>query len=333
MPSTRESCRSLFRSLRANCRQTRTLARVITLLACLLVRSVAGAGSSAHEGAETVRVAAISFVPQKFDLQGNADRLEKAFRKAAAGGARLAVAPEGALDGYVVNEIIAGQEKAERMRSVAITIDDPLIRRFQKLALELTLCMVFGFAERMDQEVFNCAVFIDQSGHICGKYHKMQLAEGYHARWWFNRLGRTCRAIDTPLGRCGILICNDRWNPQLARIVGLDGAQFLVIPSYGSRATRQDEAVLSRGRELNVPVVEANVGVSLIVDQGRVAALNRQDEGITFAEITIRAAKEPNVAERDRVQEEFLEWRKVEMQRRYEKTLEKKQAATARQSQ
>ena len=332
MPSSQDSRRSLGRFLRAYCSHTHTVSRIITLFVCLLLPVVARAGSNAQEDAETVRVAAISVVPQQFDLHGNADRLEKAFRSAAAGGARLAVAPEGALEGYVVNEIIAGQEKAERMRSVAITIDDPLIRRFQKLAQELTLCMVFGFAERIDEDVYNCAVFIDHSGHICGKYHKMQLAEGYHARWWFNRLGKACRAIDTPLGRCGILICNDRWNPQLARIVGLDGAQFLVIPSYGSRATGQDEAVLSRGRELNVPVVEANVGVSLIVDQGQIAALDRQDEGITFAEITIPTAKERNVAERNRVQQEFLEWRKVEMQRRYEKTLEKRQAATARQS-
>lgn len=51
---------------------------------------------------QNVRVAAISFVPKKFDLASNADRLERSFRKAAAGGAKVAVAPEGALDGYVV---------------------------------------------------------------------------------------------------------------------------------------------------------------------------------------------------------------------------------------
>ncbi len=73
----------------------------------------------------------------------------------------------------------------------------------------------------------------------------MQLAEGYHPSWWYNRLGQTSRAFDTSLGRCGILICNDRWNPQLARIPALDGAQFLVIPAYGSRSESQDTAGLS----------------------------------------------------------------------------------------
>ena len=46
---------------------------------------------------QDVRVAAVSFVPEKFQLQQNADRLEEMFRKAAADGAQLALAPEGIL--------------------------------------------------------------------------------------------------------------------------------------------------------------------------------------------------------------------------------------------
>jgi predicted amidohydrolase len=197
----------------------------------------------------SVKVASISFVPMKFDLSGNANRLEASFRKAKAGGAQIAVAPEGALDGYVVNEIIAGEVPAERINEVTVPIDGPVIKRFQKLASELELCMVFGLAEKIGEDVFNCAVFIDREGKIRGKYHKMQFAEGYHPSWWYNRLGVKSRAFDTPYGRCGILICNDRWNPMLAKIPVLDGARFLIIPSFGSRSKAQDEAVLSRGKE------------------------------------------------------------------------------------
>ena len=170
----------------------------------------------------TVRVAAISLVPHKFDLAGNADRLAQSFRKAKQGGAQMAVAPEGALDGYVVNEIIAGEAAEEKMKEVAIPIDHKVIRRFQKLAKELEMCLVFGFAERIENDVFNCAVFIDDLGEIRGKYHKMQFAEGYDDSWWFNRLGQSSRAFDTPYGRCGIMICNDRWNADLARIAVLE---------------------------------------------------------------------------------------------------------------
>ena len=128
----------------------------------------------ASPGGITVRVAAVSFVPTKLDLEGNADRLERAFREAANGGAKIAVGPEGALDGYVVNQIIAGEFPAERMNEVAVSIDHPVIHRFQQLAQELEMCLAFGFAERIDDDVYNCAIFIDHEGTICGKHHKMQ---------------------------------------------------------------------------------------------------------------------------------------------------------------
>ena len=291
----------------------------------------AGIECRAAEGADLkVRVAAISFVPTKFDLHGNADRLEKAFREAKVGGAEIAVAPEGVLDGYVVNEIIAGKCPAEKMRDVAIPLDDPIIQRFKNLAVELQMSLVFGLAERIGDDVYNCAIFIDHEGVIRGKYHKMQFAEGYDPAWWYNRLGRTSRAFDTPFGRAGILICNDRWNPDLARIPVLDGARFLLIPAMGSRGQKQDEAVLSRGKENGVPIVEANVGVTLVVDGGEIVAVDRKEEGITFGDIVIPPAAEAQTEERDRVEQEFLRWREQEMEVRLEKTLEKLRKKAAR---
>ena len=301
-------------------------------VAVLAVCVAVGAAGSANQtedrspsAGQVVRVAAISFVPTKFDLRGNADRLEQAFREAKKGQAQIAVAPEGALDGYVVNEIIRGEAPAERMWEAALAIDDSVIRRFQRLARELEMCLVFGFAEKVGDDVFNCAIFIDQQGRICGKQHKMQLAEGSHPSWWFNRLGTRIRAFDTPFGRCGLLICNDRWNPQLASLAALDGAQYLLIPSFGSRAKSQDDAVLNRGKENGLPVVEANVSVTLIVDDGRIAAVDRHEEGITFGTITIAAPQNPQPQERDRLEQEFIKWRETEMRIRYEKTIARRE--------
>ena len=264
---------------------------------------------------QEVTAAAISFVPEKFGLQGNADRLEEMFRKAAAGGAQLAVAPEGVLEGYVVSPIISGEQPAERMKEVALTMRSPVIGRFRELARELKICLAFGLAERIGRNVFNCALFIDQTGSIRGKYHKMQLAEGSHRSWWFNRLGKKSRACNTPFGRCGFLICNDRWNTDIARIPVLDGAQYLLIPSFGSRSKEQDKAVLARARENGVPIVEANVGVTLIVSKGEIVSLSRRETAVTFGTIEVPAAVSP--ANRDRHERAFLRWRKSEMPRRY----------------
>ena len=273
-----------------------------------------------------VRVAACSFKPRKFDVAANADRMEGLFRRAADAGAELAVAPEGALDGYVVMPIIEGAQPAERMHEAAVSLRGPEIGRFRALARELGICLAFGLAERVGGDVYNCAVFIDAAGEIRGTYHKMQLAEGYRDDWWFNRLGKRARAFATPFGKCGVLICNDRWNPKIARIPVLDGARYLLIPSYGSRGRHQDRAVLARARENGVPIVEANVGVTLIISKGEVVACERRVDAMTVGAIEVPAA--PSVANRDRQEETFLRWRAEEMPNRYQQGEARRRAGT-----
>ncbi|MDP6040935.1 MAG: carbon-nitrogen hydrolase family protein [Candidatus Latescibacteria bacterium] len=270
---------------------------------------------------QTVDVAAISFVPEKFGLEANCDRLEETFRKAAKGGAQLALAPEGVIEGYVVNEIIEGDEPAQRMKDVTITMRGAIMKRFKNLAKELGIALAFGCAEHIGRNVYNCAVFIDSTGRLCGKYHKMQLAEGSHSSWWFNRLGKNSRAFNTPFGRCGFLICNDRWNPDIARIPVLDGANYLLIPSFGSRSKAQDEAVLARARENGVPIVEANVGVTMIISKGEIVARSRRETGILYG--TIEIPLPPSNTNRDKHERSFLKWRRTEMKARYEEKMER----------
>ena len=197
-----------------------------------------------------VNVAAISMKPAKWDKDCDADKLEALVRKAATQNPDLILATEGVLEGYVVMDVIEHPEKAQAMLDIAEPIDGPYIKRFQRLARELGTSICFGFAERIGDEVYNAAVFIDGSGQICGKYHKTQLAEGTDGSWPFNRVGKSLRAFDTPLGRVGIMICNDRWNPMIARTLVLDGARLLLVPSYGSKRRWQNQAVLARAREI-----------------------------------------------------------------------------------
>ena len=65
----------------------------------------------------------------------------------------------------------------------------------------------------------------------------------------YNEVGEHGRAFDTPLGRVGFLICNDRWNADLARLPVLDGADLILIPSYGAVShsrTREHELCTMR---------------------------------------------------------------------------------------
>jgi len=269
-----------------------------------------------------IKVAAISFVPKKFDVDYNVEKLEKMFRKAAKKDIQLALATEGVIEGYVAYDITQGKYPPEKMREVAKPINSPIIRRFKDLAKELNICLAFGFAELIDNDVYNCAVFIDNKGKIRGKYHKMRFAEGYHPSWWYNRMGKKSRAFNTPFGRAAFLICNDRWQSDLARIPVLDGAQFLMILAYGSTHPDQDKAVLARARENGVPIVEANVGVSMIISKGEIVEVARKQEGIIFGTIEIPTVK--SKANRDAVEKSYLKWRKKAMKDRYDERQKKK---------
>lgn len=268
---------------------------------------------------ESVEVAAISFKPAKWDKAANAERMEALFMQAAEKRPQLIVTTEGALEGYVVMDVIEGRAAAEALLAVAEPIDGPYIRRFQKLARSLNTCLAFGFAERIGDEAYNCALFLDQQGEICGKYHKVQLAEGTHPSWYFNRVGNRLRAFDTPLGRAGFVICNDRWNPEIVRTLVLDGARIILIPSYGDKSKRQNQAVLARARENGVPIVEANVGMNLMISKGEICAYQWGNDQITYGVVEIPLA--PSTAIARQAEQAYREAQPSEMEQRYQKTV------------
>lgn len=80
---------------------------------------------------------------------------------------------------------------------------------------------------------------------------------------------------------------------------------------------------MNRGKEKGVPVVEANVGVTLVVDGGEITVVERRESGTTYGRITIPPAIASNPDERDRGEQEFLRLREEEMRLRYQATIER----------
>jgi predicted amidohydrolase len=149
------------------------------------------------------------------------------------------------------------------------------------------MCLAFGFAERVDTEVYNCAIFIDHRGRICGTHRKTQFAEGQHKSWYFNRAGKRIRTFETPWGRAGFLICNERWNPAIARTLVLDGARFLLVVSYGNRRKAQNDTVMAHARENGVPIVQASVGFNMIVSKGERVSYKWGCDQVTVSTVEI----------------------------------------------
>ena len=69
-----------------------------------------------------------------------------------------------------------------------------------------------------------------------------------------------------------------------------------------------------------MPVIEANVGVTLVVNKGKIAVVDRQEEAVTFGTITVGLRVKRSRKQRDKVERAFLKWRETEMVRRYNRT-------------
>ena len=259
-----------------------------------------------------LRVAAISMNAAKWDKAGNAENLERFFREAAERNSQVAVAPEGALEGLAGDSAEIDYEHmkdriemVDRVVEAAEPLDGPYINRFRELAKHLGMCLCFGFAELRDDTVFNTAVFIDSHGNIYGTHQKMHEAPSVGPLRW---CGNTMRAIRTPYGKAGILICADRWTPMVARTLVLDGAQVLYVPTHGDKTRAENNRrVIARARENGVPVVQANFGANLIVSKGEIVAYQWGANRVTTAviDVPIEASRESA----KQMEQEFLDWR------------------------
>ncbi len=214
----------------------------------------------------TLRVASLMVKPVPWDKEANGELFEAAIWDAVAQGAELIVTPEGALDGYVVNEVIhaKGAERralTERFNALAEPRNGPCIRKFQRLCKELGVHLVLGFLEAEDANTYNTAILIRPDGTIAGRYRKTHFAQGYgNGQSEGDNPPGYLRGTEYPVFaiggyRMGIMICYDRREPVVARRLAQNGAEFIVNPSYGMAGDCNADFLSARSRETGVPIL------------------------------------------------------------------------------
>ncbi len=239
-----------------------------------------------------IRIASASVIPKKWDKEANWTRIERLVREAATeGDAKVVVTPEGALDGYVINEVNAttGEEKdilVKKFIELAEPLDGRYIKKASKLSDELDIYLVLGFLELDNETTYNTAVLIDPDGDIIGKYSKTHFAQGYTINPSCYVPGEQYPVFQTPFGKVGMMICYDRQLPEPARILSLKGAQMLFVPSYGSYTDKDGwNSVLLRTRayENEVPLIFSHPFQSLLIDEdGDIRTMGKSNEVVYF---------------------------------------------------
>jgi len=164
------------------------------------------------------------------DLQSGLARTEHLTREAAEQGAQLVVFPETWLPGYPVwldvCRDVALWDHAPvkavhaRMMANAVAVPGPAADALGTLARDAQVTLVLGVVERVDAgpgrgTLYNAALTFGPDGALLN--HHRKLVPTYTERMvWGPGDADGLRAVDTPAGRVGALVCWEHWMP-LAR--------------------------------------------------------------------------------------------------------------------
>lgn len=231
-------------------------------------------------------LAGLKLLPTPWDKEANFAKLESYALKAAAAGAELIVTPEGYLDGYAGNRKVVPDSTPEKYLAVGEEMDGPFLQRVGRLARELRVHLVVGFAERSKGKMYNSLVMFSPEGNNIGHYSKTHNVTQEEPD---NTNGTEFPVFDTGLGRLGMLVCYDRQLPETSRILAIKGAGLILVPAFGLGIQKMSEDVMMRTRayENGVYVAHVHPKNTFIVDpKGNILAQQEGDnEGIVMAEI------------------------------------------------
>jgi predicted amidohydrolase len=232
------------------------------------------------------KVATLKVMPTSGDKAANFAVFERLAREAAAQGATFVVTPEGYLDGYMGNPKFVPGMTEEKLLAVGERIDGPWVKKAAALAHELRVHVLFCFSERRGDQVFNTAALLAPDGTLAGRYCKSHVGGGelYAA-------GTELPVFTTPFGRMGVLICFDRQPPENARTLALRGAQFIVVPAYGTVSSFMDEDLLMRARayENGIYVIYTSPYNAFVTDPAGqiISQVRNKTDGLMFAEVVL----------------------------------------------
>jgi predicted amidohydrolase len=191
----------------------------------------------------SLTVAAAQLGPiQRHEPRGDVvARLIALLEEAGKAGANLVVYPEAALTAFFPHWWV--DEEAELDAYFETTMPNPAVQPLFDAAKRLGIAFCLGYAEleaRADvKRRFNTSILVEADGRIVGKYRKIHLP-GYAER----QLGHPFQNLEKryfdvgDLGfpvwdafgaRVGMMICNDRRWPESYRVMGLAGANLILL--------------------------------------------------------------------------------------------------------
>ena len=214
---------------------------------------------------ETVRAACVQVEPAILDRAGTLERVAERTAEAAAAGAGLVVFPETFVPAYpssVWAKALAGwaepgaEEAFALLHRESLELPGPDADRLGAIAREHGVWLVVGVNE-LDPErpgtLYNSLLYYSPQGELA--LHHRKLVPTNHERLiWGQGDGRGLRAIETPLGRIGGLICWENYMP-LARFSLYESGIELYIASTADDGDAWQATLVHIARESRAFVI------------------------------------------------------------------------------
>jgi beta-ureidopropionase len=113
--------------------------------------------------------------------------------------------------------------------------DGPTVSRMREVAREHGIVLIVPWYEEEQPGVYyNTACVIERDGTVLGKYRKTHIPHVGPCFWekFYFKPGNLGYPVwETSVGRVGLIICYDRHFPEVARELGLKGAELVFNPS------------------------------------------------------------------------------------------------------
>lgn len=247
-----------------------------------------------------VKIAAVQMDVVFGDKKANLERIIKSTEAAALDGAKLIAFPECAVTGYCF-------DSREEALPLAESIPGPSTEQISAVCKRFDVSVVVGLLERDGDRLFNACVLVGPKG-IGGSYRKIHLP--------FLGVDRFTTPGDRPFAvmdagplRIGMSICYDCSFPESARILALEGADLIVLPTNwppGAECTA-DFVINTRALENKVYYLAVNrvgnergfpfIGKSKICDThgNTIAAAEHTRETTLYAEIDVAESRKKRI--------------------------------------
>ncbi len=164
-----------------------------------------------------MKLALVQFAPVFGDIAENRRKMQGLWPD----DVDLVVFPELCLSGYLF-------ENREEAYSLGENLDGPTLSWAKKLCVEKKSAVVYGFAERDGDKLYNSAVLVKPDGNAT-LYRKMHLF--YKEKECFDSGNLGWSVTDVCGCKVGLMICFDWRFPESARTLALKGAELIAHPS------------------------------------------------------------------------------------------------------